>query len=314
MQSFMGRNKGLQTEARLRVSSEMKKALQSELDRLISEAKDAPFVTKSTRRAGGGCIHQSYLLMGDSDCYFVKINEASKADVFAAEADSLRAIHEAGVIACPAPIAEAHIAGHSALVMEALIFGSSGADGWSQMGRQLAALHRVRGEQFGWHRDNYIGESPQSNSRTANWADFFCEQRLLPQLQMAADRGLRFRSAEALLDAARRLLEPHRPEPALCHGDLWSGNASFLSDGTPVIYDPASYYGDRETDLAFSEFFGGFPPTFYSAYQSVWPLPGGYEQRKTLYNLYHVINHANLFGGSYASQAQTMIGVLLQQG
>ena len=290
----------------------MNAALRSELDRLISEATDSPFTTKSSRQAAGGCIHQSHLLIGDSGRYFVKINEASKANVFAAEADSLRAIRRAGVIACPAPIAEAHIAGHSALIMEALEFGRPGSDGWSEMGRQLAALHRVHAEQFGWHRDNYIGESPQSNAWTAKWADFFCEQRLAPQLKVAAGNGFRFQSTGALLDTARQLLGPHCPEPALCHGDLWSGNAGFLSDGSPVIYDPASYYGDRETDLAFSEFFGGFPGAFYTAYESVWPLPSGYEQRKSLYNLYHVLNHANLFGGGYASQAESMIRSLLK--
>ena len=108
------------------------------------------------------------------------------------------------------------------------------------------------------------------------------------------------------------MLADHQPDASLLHGDLWSGNANFCDDGSPVLFDPATYYGDRETDLAFSEYFGGFAPTFYASYHEAWPLPEGYEARKPLYNLYHVLNHANLFGGNYVAEAQQMIERLIQ--
>jgi fructosamine-3-kinase len=180
------------------------------------------------------------------------------------------------------------------------------------MGGQLAAMHRHTHQHFGWSGDNYIGANPQENTWHEDWGEFFCRQRIRPQLQMAHANGYKFQNEAALYEATKHMLSGHQPEPSLLHGDLWSGNAGFLDDGSPVVYDPACYYGDRETDLAFSEFFGGFPKTFYQAYQKAWPLAQGYEQRKILYNLYHVLNHANLFGGGYGAKAQGMIHSLIE--
>jgi fructosamine-3-kinase len=166
------------------------------------------------------------------------------------------------------------------------------------MGSMLARAHSRPGPRFGWHRDNYIGSSPQQNGWCDDWAEFWRERRLRPQLERA---GLR-----ANLD---RLLEGHKPQPSLLHGDLWSGNVGFTKDG-PVVFDPAVYYGDREADLAMTELFGGFSREFYDAYQEVLPLDAGYEKRKHLYNLYHLLNHLNLFGGGYLGQVKSTLRLL----
>jgi len=285
----------------------MDSELQSQLAAWLSERTQSPFRIERATAAQGGCIHQACVVEGGGRSYFVKVNAAAKLDVFEAEADALDAIAQADTIRCPRPIGCGQIGKKSFLAMERLRFGSPGSGGWAAMGRQLAALHRHTGEAFGWARDNYIGASPQANARSDDWAAFFRAQRLEPQFAMARANGMRFANDDRLLDALPALLDGHRPEPSLLHGDLWSGNAGFLEDGRPVIYDPACHHGDRETDLAFSEFFGGFPADFYAAYEAAWPLPKGYARRKALYNLYHVLNHANLFGGGYAHQAQRMI-------
>jgi len=180
----------------------------------------------------------------------------------------------------------------------------------AMLGRQLAALHRHTGERFGFPSDNFIGGSPQENAWRDNWALFFAERRLRPQLRWAINRGMDRKlgdTGESLTGRISAFFIDYRPQPSLLHGDLWSGNASALADGTPVIFDPAAYFGDREADIAVSELFGGFPESFYASYRQAWPLDSGYETRKTLYNLYHILNHFNLFGAGYLGQARRMI-------
>ena len=172
---------------------------------------------------------------------------------------------------------------------------------WAALGRMLARLHRVTGKRFGWHRDNYIGATPQHNAWCDDWLEFWRERRLRPQLEWA---GIGLDSLEVC-----ELLAGHRPVPSLLHGDLWNGNAGFTADG-PVLYDPAVYYGDRETDLAMTELFGGFAPQFYAAYRREYPLEAGYETRKHLYNLYYLLNHLNLFGGGYRAQVEETLSLL----
>ncbi|HEY8506894.1 MAG TPA: fructosamine kinase family protein, partial [Steroidobacteraceae bacterium] len=184
----------------------------------------------------------------------------------------------------------------------------------AQLGRQLAAQHRFTAQQFGWHRDNTIGLTPQVNACARDWVEFFGERRLRYQLDLAAKNGyarLLEKPGERLLEALPELLRGHNPQPSLLHGDLWGGNWFATAGDVPVIFDPAVYYGDREADIAMTRLFGGFGAEFYRAYESVWPLPSGHQVRCDLYNLYHILNHANLFGGGYAQQARTMIDRLL---
>jgi len=214
--------------------------------------------------------------------------------MFASEFEGLLALRAAGVRA-PEP----HRHGVAFIEMEHLDLGAP-AD-WPAMGRMLAALHRHAGPRFGWETDNWIGLSPQPNGWSDDWASFYCEKRLSPQ---AARAGLAID-----LGKVKKLLEGHRPQASLLHGDLWSGNAGFTPQG-PVMFDPAVYYGDREADLAMTELFGGFSAQFYASYRQALPMDAGYERRKHLYNLYHLLNHLNLFGGGYRAQVERTLRLL----
>ena len=253
------------------------------------------------------------MLEGGGRKYFAKVNERAQLDNFAAEADGLAALADAGA-RVPSPLCRGEGDDEAFLVLEYLDMRGSGD--FAALGRTLARVHSIPGEFFGWRRDNYIGKTPQLNRRSSAWSDFWRDSRLRPQLDLARKNGLGpglLKKGERLADTLPRLLSGHAPAASLLHGDLWSGNARFLAGGAPVLFDPAVYWGDRETDLAMTELFGGFPQDFYSGYAEIAPLERGYTTRKTLYNLYHVLNHANLFGGGYAPQAERMIDQLLAQ-
>jgi len=286
--------------------------LAAALEAAISSAAGTFRIERATP-AAGGCIHRSFVLEGGGRRFFAKTNERAQLDAFAAEANGLAALAAAGV-RVPAPVCRGEAGTQAFLVLEYLELRGGGD--YAALGRTLAALHSVRGDRYGWPRGNFIGATPQRNRFSDSWSSFWRSERLLPQLELAKTNRLGSRLAtlgEKLLDALPQLLAGHAPAPSLLHGDLWSGNAGFLGDGAPALFDPAIYYGDRETDLAMTELFGGFPQTFYRAYGESAPLDAGYATRKTLYNLYHVLNHANLFGGGYAAQAEWMIGKLLAQ-
>lgn len=254
--------------------------------------------------------------IGTSDTrYFVKLNDApGSREMFEAEAAGLRLLAQPGALRVPQPICLGTSGTTAYLVLEHIAFGRGGAAGDERLGAGLAAIHRVTRSCFGWDRDNTIGSTPQINRQTDDWITFYRDQRLAFQLALAERNG----HAGPLTEAGHRLLEKlpaicagHHPLASLLHGDLWGGNAAFDCDGVPVIYDPAVYFGDRETDLAMTELFGGFGAPFYRAYQAAWPLDAGYELRRDLYQLYHVLNHLNLFGTSYAGSARRLIDRLL---
>ena len=280
----------------------------------IAEASGEPFVLAAQSGVGGGCINTTTVLEGSAKKYFVKLNEASRLDMFEAEAAGLREIVESDTLRAPRPLTCGTTARQAFLVLEYLDLGGRGGGAADRdLGRQLAAMHRTTTEQYGWWRDNTIGSTPQINTREDDWIVFYRERRLRVQLELAARHGgsQLLRQGEPLLAAVPAFFTDYRPVPSLLHGDLWGGNHGALPDGTPVVFDPAVYYGDREADLAMTELFGGFGSGFYAAYNAVWPLDPGYRVRKDLYNLYHVLNHFNLFGGGYAGQAQRLIGTLL---
>ena len=178
------------------------------------------------------------------------------------------------------------------------------------------SMNGEKSARFGFAHDNFIGTTPQPNGWKVDWIDFWREHRLGFQLQLAEQNGYggQLQSlGEKLMDALPAFFKDYTPQPSLLHGDLWNGNHAYLQDGTPTIFDPATYYGDRECDLAMTELFGGYSEDFYTAYRAAFPLDAGYATRKTLYNLYHILNHANLFGGGYARQAEGMIRRLLMK-
>lgn len=281
----------------------------------ISEASGQAFHPDTPGRLGGGCINSAIKLSDGDRHWFVKINQAALLDMFTAEHAGLQALADTDTIRVPRPLCTGRSGSDSYIVMEYIPFGGSGPSGQALAGEQLAAMHRSQAEQFGWQRDNTIGATHQANDWHEDWIEFFRDQRLGFQLQLAAQNGYGGRLqmlGEKLRDALPALLD-HAPQPSLLHGDLWGGNIGFDSEGNPVIYDPAVYYGDREADIAMTELFGGFGGDFYAAYNHASALDAGYKTRKTLYNLYHILNHLNLFGGGYGSQAEGMMARLLAE-
>ena len=272
----------------------------------------------------GGCSHRAWRLdWADGRRLFAKTNGAASLAVLEAEAQGLRdlAAHAPAELVVPEPLALGLAGDQAVLVLPwypLLPLGGSAAEGDGfRLGQALAALHRASAagapsQGFGAAADNFIGPAPQRNHWRADWADFFSACRLAPQLAWAERRGQPLRGAAALLERVPQWLAGRPNGPAvLVHGDLWSGNAARLADGRSVLFDPACYWGDREVDLAMAQLFGGFPPAFFDGYANHWPLEPGAAERVALYNLYHLLNHANLFGGSYGRQAQACIDALL---
>ena len=287
--------------------------LLSQLSAAIRAATQQPFELPRVTPVGGGSINESSRIEGaDGTAYFLKLNDARHQEIFVAEAAGLDAIAATATLRVPRVIAHGIADGQSYLVLEHLQLSSRGDA--RLLGERLAALHRCTAEAYGFDRDNFIGTTPQPNSWQEGWIDFWREQRLGFQLRLAADKGYGGnlqRSGERLLDALPAFFAGYTPQPSLLHGDLWGGNHGYLADGTPVIFDPAAYYGDRECDLAMTELFGGYPADFYTAYRAAWPLDAGYAARRDLYNLYHILNHANLFGGGYVRQAEQTVQRLI---
>lgn len=284
---------------------------------LIAGCTGRPFMPLQQSATAGGCINQAFILQGeDGRRFFVKHNAAARLAMFEAEAAALHELAGCGAIRVPQVIGTTTDGAHAYLVMEAISFGRAGREGDARLGRELAALHRHRASQFGWWRDNTIGSTPQPNRQHHDWPTFWREQRLGHQLRLLAANGYDRRvveRGERLCARLEGLFDGYSPVPSLLHGDLWSGNYGFDSAGSPVLFDPASYYGDREADLAMTELFGGFAPAFYQAYAEAWPLDPGYRIRKVLYNLYHILNHVNLFGTGYLGQAGRMTEQLLAE-
>ncbi|MGB7274080.1 MAG: fructosamine kinase family protein [Geitlerinemataceae cyanobacterium] len=280
----------------------------------ITQVTGEKFEIANSRSVSGGCINQGNSISDGKRTYFVKINRASEVEMFEAEALGVQQMWNTQTIRVPKPICWGTAENSAYLVLEWLnLSGGGGESAWEKMGHKLAALHRQgTTKQFGWERNNTIGSTPQINTWTEDWIAFFTEHRIGYQLRLAARKGMRFSGGERLLEKIPSLLAGHDPQPSLVHGDLWGGNASVTTEGEPVIFDPATYYADREVDIAMTELFGGFSQAFYRGYHAVWALDSGYNRRKNLYNLYHILNHFNLFGSGYAGQAERMIQQLLK--
>lgn len=280
----------------------------------ISESTHRDFTIERRIGVGGGSINSTYRIEGASQRYFVKTNAVKFLDMFAAEANGLMALADAKAIRVPKPVCRGVANTHAYLAMEFIAFG--GDSNPRALGKALATMHRHTQTEFGWYCDNTIGSTPQINTPSDNWTSFFREHRLGFQLNLAARNGyggsLQQKGARLMADL-ELFFAGYDPQASLLHGDLWGGNHAVDEEGNPVIYDPAVYYGDREADIAMTELFGGFGSGFYAAYIASWPLDAGYCVRKTLYNLYHILNHANLFGGGYASQAESMMDSLLSE-
>lgn len=276
----------------------------------LRESVGSAFRIVSHRPVGGGCICDNFLVEDGKLRFFVKIAR-SDTNPFPAEAEGLKALARCPSLEIPRVVALGTNGKAAFLAMTYLDLKQEGDE--SRLGEAVAALHAITYPQFGWTRDNFIGSTPQTNTPDTDWPRFYREQRLLPQLQMAARRGAPelLKQALPLLDRLPDFFQGHQPDASLLHGDLWSGNKGYV-DGRPCLFDPAVFAGDAETDLAMTELFGGFTPRFYAAYRSTRRIHEGYPQRRLLYQLYHVLNHFNLFGSAYARQATQMLRQLRQ--
>ncbi len=288
--------------------------LQNTIATAISAAIGRKFSISDFSATSGGCINTTCVIEDSRNKFFIKLNSARCLSMFEAEFQALLEMERSGTIRVPHPVCTGSFDAHCWLVMEHLTLQNRGNQ--AKLGEQLAAMHKITRASFGWDRNNTIGSTPQTNTPSNNWQEFFRENRLRYQLNLAAGNGYSGRLQKAgadLLNCMADFFEGYNPAPSLLHGDLWSGNYAFIEEGTPVIYDPALYYGDRETDIAMTELFGGFTNEFRSAYEACWPLDDGFKTRRILYNCYHILNHLNLFGGGYARQAEDMIMSLLSE-
>lgn len=289
------------------MSAHLPASLRSVLERELGVSVD------DSVQVGGGCISQATRIETDGGSYFVKWGSGHVARTFEVEAAGLRrldgadtGLHIPDVLAVDAGSGDRP----GFLLMEWIETGEKSGSFWADLGRHLADLHRSEGAEYGFEVDNYIGRLPQVNDPCSSWPEFFAERRLQMQIQMAKEKG---RWNDRWDQYSGRLLDridgwlPEDPTPSILHGDLWSGNVMADRDGRGVLIDPAVYFGHREAELAFTELFGGFEPSFYGAYREAWPMEPGYEQRRDIYNLYHLINHLNHFGAGYADSVESLL-------
>ncbi len=264
---------------------------------------------RSLTPVGGGDIHEAARVETASARYFVKWIQRPQPGMFEAEARGLNLLASARALRLPRVIAV--IEQPAALVLEWIDPGSNKSAVADLLGHGLAQQHRVTADHFGLDQDNYIGSNLQRNTPTRSWLEFFRDRRLGAQRDLAARHGYLpaepARRLERLLDRLEHWIDAEHVRPSLLHGDLWGGNYLCDASGQPVLIDPAVYYGDREAELAFTELFGGFGARFYAAYHEAWPLDSGYADRRDLYNLYHLLNHLNLFGEGYGSAVDAIL-------
>jgi fructosamine-3-kinase len=260
--------------------------------------------------AHGGDINQCFILDTTAGQYFIKINAALFGrDFFEKEARGLMALLETGTLKTPQPLFDGKFHQEIYLVMEYLLPGVKGPAFWPSFAKGLALLHKKSNTEFGWYESNFIGRLVQQNNFTADWISFYIDNRLLCNFQTATDKHLLDNSD---LQAAEKLcarlpgLMPSEP-PSLLHGDLWSGNFMSLADGRAAIFDPAVYYGHRETDIAMTYLFGGFNDAFYDTYNAEFPLEAGWQERLPLFQLYPLLIHLLLFGGHYRESVKNIL-------
>ncbi|NMH58768.1 fructosamine kinase family protein [Alteromonas ponticola] len=284
----------------------------------ISEQTHIDFVVQNYHRVAGGDTHDCFIVKDDTHRYFVKTSTVLPLIAFTQEAEGLAAIRETQTLECPNVICVGEITKNEFpvryLVLQHIKFQTGTDAAWSAFGEKLADMHQstTPSQHFGWGQSNYLGATLQTNAPRASWAHFFAEQRIGTILERLARKDIRIINPDQLVERVLIFLSDHKPQPALVHGDLWSGNIGFNKQG-PVIFDPAIHIGDAETDIAMTELFGRFKDNFYNAYYNKLPLKPGYEARKQIYQLYHLLNHALLFGGDYVSSSQSIIQQFLHQ-
>jgi fructosamine-3-kinase len=254
----------------------------------------------------GGDINEVYLLEGNSEKFVVKLNGSARfPGMFEAEKLGLEKLMAPGVIDIPKPIKTGQIGSKAFLVLEYIQSSEKTSDFWELFGEQIAKLHKITSETFGFEKDNYIGSLPQLNEKQDTAASFYVEMRLEPQLKMAKDRGFKLNVPASFFKNCGNLIP--NESPSLIHGDLWNGNYLVNSKGYPCLIDPAVAFAPREMDLAMMKLFGGFNPQLFSTYNEIFPLVMGWKERIPLWQLYYLLVHLNLFGAAYRSQVTSIL-------
>lgn len=280
----------------------------------LSDKLNEKIEFEMTASVGGGSINQTYQLKTETKSYFLKVNSATQfPKMFQREAEGLKALKLCNAILVAEPLLYGDFEDQSWLLMNFIDSGQKGSSFWKDFGKQLSDLHRNSKEKFGFENDNFIGSLPQSNQWMTTWSEFFIEQRLEPLVKLARDEDKIDSGMASSFDKLYRMLEGFFPEevPALIHGDLWSGNFMSTATGDPIIFDPAVYYGHREMDIGMSKLFGGFELDFYHAYNEFFPLEKGWQERLQMANLYPLMVHVNLFGGSYLQDVRGILRKLV---
>ncbi|CAM3053287.1 fructosamine kinase family protein [Vibrio rarus] len=280
----------------------------------LSDVLMFEFKIEEKSRITCGDISESYMISDGEQRYFVKVNSKSFLNHFSAEVDSLSQLTRSNTVTTPEIVHLGSTKDASFLILNYLpTHPLANHEASYQFGQDIARLHSWQEQQeYGNDNDNYLGTTLQPNRWQKKWCQFFAEQRIGWQLQLLKEKGIDFANVQDVVSTIKFALSNHHPKPALLHGNLWHGNCAESPFG-PICYDPASYWGDRECDIAMTELFGSFPNAFYLGYNSIKPLLDGYDERKDIYNLYPILNHCNLFGGHYLNDAQQRIDQLLKQ-
>jgi fructosamine-3-kinase len=284
--------------------------LRNKIKKIIEKELNSKII--NSQSLSGGCISNAYQIKTEAGkIYFLKYNSTGNNDMFIKEAHGLQELKKAGVIKIPDVICYAK----DYILLEHIISGNKQKNFSVDFGRKFASLHKFTSELYGFYEDNYIGSNPQLNiskeNEKHNWTKFYFNKRIHFQFQLAEVKGnstSEMQKAIAVLEnKIDDIITDNGEKPSLLHGDLWGGNYLINEKGFACLIDPAVYYGNREADLAMTKLFGGFDSRFYEAYNEAFPLPAGYDYRENIYKLYHVLNHLNLFGGGYYSQAMSLI-------
>ena len=273
----------------------------------ISECIQKDFICDDIRDVRAVDSHKAYKISDGKNQFFVKTNTKIHLPNFEAEVEGLEHLNNTQLFIVPNVICSGLVSDHSFLVLEYIAMTEGNEKNWFHFGQVLAELHKNHTQQmYGWQEDNFIGLTPQPNLWQKKWNVFFAEQRIGFMLQLLSEKGHDLANIDKVVESVNRLLTGHNPKSSMLHGDFWQGNVGFYKN-QPVLYDPAFYFGDRETDLAMTELFGRFPKSFYQGYDDIWPLAVDYQYRKPIYQLYHVLNHALLFGGHYVDSAKIIL-------
>jgi protein-ribulosamine 3-kinase len=285
-------------------------SLKQHIEQCLTEISGKPVLIASFEYVSGGCINAAGKIETSQGPYFLKWNHASKyPGMFEAEKKGLEILRNTKSIHVPAPLITGETGENAFIVLEWVQTGTQRPSLFQDFGVSIATMHKHSDALFGLEHNNYIGSLPQSNRQHASWIDFFIEERTEPQFKRAVDSGEIPISLHSRIEKLYSRLYEIFPleKPALLHGDLWSGNFIADKDGDVCILDPAVYYGHREMELAFTQLFGGYSPSFYEAYHAFFPLDPGFEQRVPIYNLYPLLVHVNLFGGGYVSSVKNIL-------